>query len=155
MFNAPGDREVPDTFNLLADFASGHSLVLSSTMANSRHIPGLIRGHEGTILMVEHGRFEGRTDYITVESEAIFRDEFVRKYGSENVQIKVEDRGRDAHMKNFLECMKNREKPNLDADTAYRAQVTISMGVMALRQGKVLYFDPDLEEVTDSPPRSG
>lgn len=155
VFNAPGDREVPDTFNLLADFASGHSLVLSSTMANSRHIPGLIRGHEGTILMVEHGRFEGRTEYITVESEAIFRDQFVSKYGSENVQIKVEDRGRDAHMKNFLDCMKTREKPNLDADTAYRAQVTISMGVMALRQGKVLYFDPDLEEVTDSPPRVG
>src|SRR5581483_949460 len=41
------EREVPDTFNLLADFAEGHSLVLSSSMANSRHIPGLIRGHEG------------------------------------------------------------------------------------------------------------
>lgn len=155
VFNAPGDREVPDTFNLLADFAQGHSLVLSSTMANSRHIPGLIRGHEGTIVMVEHGRFEGRTDYITVESEQIFRDDFVRQYGTENVQIKVEDRGRDAHMKNFLECLRTREKPNLDADTAYRAQVTISMGVMALRQGKVLYFDPDLEEVTDSAPGMG
>src|SRR5438270_673718 len=30
-------REVPDTFNLLADFPQGHSLVLSSTMANSKH----------------------------------------------------------------------------------------------------------------------
>ena len=30
--------------NLLADFAKGHSLVLSASMANSRHIPGLIRG---------------------------------------------------------------------------------------------------------------
>ena len=28
-------------------------------MANSQHIPGLIRGHEGTIIMVDHGRFEG------------------------------------------------------------------------------------------------
>ncbi len=155
VFNAPGDREVPDTMNLLADFAKGHSLVLSATMANSRHIPGLIRGHEGTIVMVEHGRFEGRTDYITVESEPIYRDAFVGKYGTENVQIKVEDRGRDAHMKNFLECIRTRDKPRLDADTAYRAQVTISMGVMALRQGKVLYFDPDLEEVTDRAPRLG
>ena len=155
VFNAPGDREVPDTMNLLADFAKGHSLVLSATMANSRHIPGLIRGHEGTIVMVEHGRFEGRTDYITVESEPIYREPFVSKYGSDNVQIKVEDRGRDAHMKNFLECIRTREKPRLDADTAYRAQVTISMGVMALRQGKVLYFDPDLEEVTDTAPRMG
>ncbi|MCY4187189.1 MAG: Gfo/Idh/MocA family oxidoreductase [Bryobacterales bacterium] len=155
VFNAPGDREVPDTMNLLADFAEGHTLVLSASMANSRHIPGLIRGHEGTIVMVEHGRFEGRTDYITVEAEAIYRDAFVKRYGTESVQIKVEDRGPDAHMKNFLECMRTRAKPNLDADTAYRAQTTISMGVMALRQGKVLYFDPGREEVTETPPRPG
>jgi len=141
--------------NLLADFAKGHSLVLSASMANSRHIPGLIRGHEGTILMVEHGRFEGKTDHITVESERIYQDAFVKKYGTEKVQIKVEDRGPDAHMKNFLECMRTRAKPNLDADTAYRAQTTISMGVMALRQGKVLYFDPDIEEVTETAPKVG
>ena len=155
VFNAPGDREVPDTFNLMADFARGHSLILSASMANSHHIPGLIRGHEGTIVMVEHGRFEGRTEYITVEAEPIYEQEFVRKYGTEKVQIKVENKGRDAHMKNFLECMRTRKKPNLDADTAYRAQVTISMGVMAFRQGKVLYFDPDIEEVVETPPAAG
>jgi predicted dehydrogenase len=38
------EREVPDTFNLMADFPQGFSLVLSSSMANSQHIPGLIRG---------------------------------------------------------------------------------------------------------------
>ena len=152
VFNAPGDREVPDTFNLMADFARGHSLILSASMANSHHIPGLIRGHEGTIIMVEHGRFEGRTEYITVEAEPIYEKEFVGKYGTEKVRIKVEDKGRDAHMKNFLECMRTRKKPNLDADTAYRAQVTISMGVMAFRQGKILYFDPDIEEVVETPP---
>ena len=53
-------REVPDTFHLMAEYAEGHSLVLSSSMANSQHIPGLIRGHEGTIIMVEHGKFEER-----------------------------------------------------------------------------------------------
>src|SRR5215472_3824789 len=59
-------REVPDTFHLMAEYAEGHSLVLSSSMANSQHIPGLIRGHEGTIIMVEHGEFERGTDHITV-----------------------------------------------------------------------------------------
>ena len=53
------DREVPDTFHVLAEYTEGHSLVLSSSMANSQHIPGLIRGHEGTIIMVPHGKFEG------------------------------------------------------------------------------------------------
>ena len=58
---------MPDTFHLIGRISrKGHSLVLSSSMANSQHIPGLIRGHEGTIIMVDHGKFEGRTDHITL-----------------------------------------------------------------------------------------
>ena len=49
------EREVPDTFHLVAEYEEGHSLVLSSSLANSQHIPGLIRGHEGTIIMVPDG----------------------------------------------------------------------------------------------------
>lgn len=147
------DREVPDTFNLLADFAKGHSLVLSSSMANSTHIPGLIRGHEGTIVMVDHGRFEGETDHITVSAERVFEDKFVSKVGYKSVQIPVVDKGRDAHMANFLECVRTRAKPNLDAETAYRAQVTISMSVRSYREGKVLYFDPVAEKVVYEAPK--
>ncbi len=146
------DREVPDTFNLLADFAKGHSLVLSSSMANSTHIPGLIRGQKGTIRMVEHGQFEGDTDHITVDSEEIYRDEFVKKFGYQSVDIPVADTPVDAHMANFFDCMRTREKPNLDADTGYHAQVVITMGVQSFREGKVLFFDPRKEEVVYDPP---
>ena len=62
-------REVPDTFHLVAEYPKGHSLVLSSSMANSQHIPGLIRGHEGTIIMVDSGRFESVADHITLKPE--------------------------------------------------------------------------------------
>ena len=53
------EREVPDTFHLIGDYPKGHSLVLSASMANSQHIPGLIRGHAGTIIMVGARQFEG------------------------------------------------------------------------------------------------
>ncbi len=69
------------------------------------------------------------------------------------MRIPVEDKGRDAHMQNFLECVKTREKPNLDAETAYRAQVTITMGVQSYRQNKVLFFDPKAEKVVETPPK--
>src|SRR5689334_14710704 len=65
------DREVPDTFHLLAEYPEGHSLVLSSSMANSQHIPGLLRGHEGTLIMVEHGMFERYSPYLTVKPELV------------------------------------------------------------------------------------
>ena len=148
------DREVPDTFNLLADFPKGHSLVLSSSMANSTHIPGLLRGQKGTITMVDHGRFEGQTDHITVESEEIYQEEFVDKFGYKAVDIPVAETPRDAHMANFLKCVETREKPNLDADTGYHAQVVITMGVQSFREGKVLFWDPRAEKVVYEAPRA-
>jgi predicted dehydrogenase len=143
------EREVPDTFHVVAEFPKGHSLVLSSSMANSQHIPGLIRGHEGTIMMVPQGAFEGRVDHITVTPERIFKKKFVEKFGSEEIQLATEQR--ETHYENFLRCVKTREKNVLDAQTAYRAMTTIGMAVESYRQGRVLYFNEATEKVTDKP----
>jgi predicted dehydrogenase len=149
------DREVPDTFNLMADFAKGHSLVLSSSMANSQHIPGSIRGHQGTIIMVEHGQFEGKTDFIEVRPEKkTIGGDYKSKWGDQPFQIKVDEKPRWAHMQNFLDCVRSREKPTLDVDTAFRAQVTITMSVMAYRQGRVLYWDDQAMKVVTEPPKA-
>ena len=148
------DRDVPDTFTLTADYAKGHSLVLSSSMANSTHIPGLLRGHEGTIVMVEHGRFEGQTDHITVTAERVYKEEFTKKWGSDKVVIPVEDKGPNAHMQNFLDSIRSRQKPTLDALTGYKAQVTIQMAVDSFREGRVLYFDEEKHKVVTKPPKA-
>ena len=150
------EREVPDTFNLLADYPDGNSLILSSSMANSQHIPGLIRGHEGTIIMVDHGMFEGRTDHITVLPEKRVIDEaYKTKFGVETVTIPVEQKdAMQAHVGNFLSCMRTREKPVLDVDTALHAQVTISMAVQSYREGRVLYWDEKAMKVVAKAPKA-
>jgi predicted dehydrogenase len=147
------EREVPDTFTLTADYAAGHTLVLSSSMANSTHIPGLIRGHEGTIMMVPGGQFEGRVDHITVTPERIVKDEWVKKWGSDEVKLATEKR--PSHMENFFSCMRTREKPVLDAFTGYKALTTIAMAVQSYREGRVLYFDEQKQKVVTKPPRTG
>lgn len=148
------DREVPDTFSLLADFDQGHSLVLSSSMANSQHIPGLIRGHEGTLIMVEHGRFEGYAPHITVIPEKRAASaEYKSKFGEAEIKIPVTETPRSAHMQNFLDCVRSRQKPTLDVETGFRAQVTISMAVQSYREGRVLYFDEKNLKVVNKPPR--
>ncbi len=146
------EREVPDTFTLTADYAQGHTLVLSSSMANETHIPGLIRGHEGTIMMVPNGQFEGRVDSITVTPQRIAKKQFEEKYGAGEVKMNCEPR--ESHMENFLRCVRTREKPVLDALTAYKAMVTIGMSVQSYREGRVLYFDDKKEKVTYEPPKS-
>jgi predicted dehydrogenase len=155
----PNDREVPDTFHLLAEYPEGHSVVLSSSMANSQHIPGLIRGHEGTIIMVEHGMFEGSTPNITVRPElvrlpqqhqrGIFPD---YKFGRDEFKIPVDQYdAMQAHIGNFLDCMRTRQKPHLDVETAAHAQVLISLSVDSYRDGRVKYWDEKNWKAVDKP----
>jgi len=146
------EREVPDTFNLVADYAAGHSLVLSSSMANSHHIPGLIRGHEGTIIMVENGQFESRADNITVIPELQYdratrerttmKPEYMAKFGKEPITIPVDPTDMMvAHVENFLSCVRSREKPHLDVETGARAQAVINLAVQSYREGHVMFWD--------------
>jgi len=150
------EREVPDTFHLIAAYSKGHSIVLSSSMANSQHIPGLIRGHLGTIIMVEHGMFEGRTDHITLRPERRVMDDAYRaKFGDQEVKIPVEQKdAMAAHVINFLDSIRTRNQPTLDVETAACAQVLITMSVHSYREGKILYFDEKSFKVKDKPVRA-
>jgi len=157
------EREVPDTFHLLAEYSKGHSLVLSSTMANDTHIPGLIRGHAGTIILVEHGQFEGMVPYITVkpqvkrrddagEPEAIGGPAYTAKFGTKDFQIKIDQTDpMRLHVENFLSCMRTREKPHLDVETGARAVVVINLSVQSYREGRTLYWDENKWKASYTP----
>ena len=149
------DREVPDTFHLIGEYSNGHSIVLSSSMANSQHIPGLIRGHDASLIMVEHGRFEGYAQQITVKPEKAASKEYKEKFGTEEIKIPVEQVDTMAkHVNNFLDCMRSREQPTLNVETGARAQVLITMAVHAYREGKVLYFDEKKWKIVDKAPKA-
>jgi predicted dehydrogenase len=152
IYNFPDGREVPDTFMLSADFAAGHSLVLSSSLGNDNHVPGLVRGHEGTIMIVPDGKFEGRVDSISVTPQTLAKEKFKQRYGT--LEMKLECEPRESHMENFLRCVRTREKPVLDADIAYRAMVTVGMSVQSYREGRMLYWDAASEKVVAEPPRA-
>ncbi|MBM3728486.1 MAG: Gfo/Idh/MocA family oxidoreductase [Acidobacteria bacterium] len=152
------DREVPDTFHLIGEYAKGHSIVLSSSMANSQHIPGLIRGHGASLTMVEHGRFEGFAPHITLRAERSRGGKYIvpaledKFKGESEIKIPVsETNTMEAHVGNFLSCMRTRQKPTLDVETGARAQVLITMAVRSYREGKVLYFDDKNWKVLDKP----
>jgi hypothetical protein len=126
-------------------------------MANSQHIPGLIRGHGATLTMVEHGRFEGYSPYITVKAEKS-RGKFIvpeleaKFEGKDEIKIPVkENNTMQTHVGNFLSCMRTRQKPQLDVETGARAQVLITMAVKSFREGKTMYFDEKTWKVSDKP----
>ena len=159
------DREVPDTFHLLAEYAKGHSLVLSSSMANDTHIPGMIRGHEGTIIMVDHGQFERNVPFITVKPQvkysraggqmkavAIGGEAYETKFGLKDIQIPIDQSDMmEMHIGNFLGCMRTREKPHLDVETGAKAVVVINLAAQSYREGKVMYWDAQHWRASDKP----
>jgi predicted dehydrogenase len=151
------DREVPDTFHLLAEYSKGHSLVLSSSMANDTHIPGMIRGHEGTIIMVDHGQFERNVPFITVKPQvsrgkAIGGEAYEKKFGIKEIQIPIDQSDMmDLHIGNFLSCMRTREKPHLDVETGAKAVVVINLAAQSYREGKVMYWDEKHWKASDKP----
>jgi predicted dehydrogenase len=161
IYSFKDEREVPDTFHLVAEYPKGHSLVLSSSMANSQHVPGLIRGHFGTIIMVEHGMFERYSPNLIVRPEVRRRTEgdiviggqqYADKFGAKEFLIPVEAKDMlMLHIENFLTCMRTREKPHLDVETGAKALVPIALAVQSYREGKVMYWDEKRWKASDRP----
>ena len=58
--------------------------------------------------------------------------------------------GQDLHVRNFLDCIKSREKPNADIEIGHNSTRLCHLGNIAFRVGKKLNFDADRETFRDS-----
>ncbi|MCL6628376.1 MAG: Gfo/Idh/MocA family oxidoreductase [Armatimonadetes bacterium] len=125
------DREVPDTFHVIIDYPSEHSVVLMSSMANDVGVQEIIRGHEATMY------FEGND--IVIVPQLIARDK--RREERHKAPPSA------GHYENWLECMRSRKQPNLNPETAYKVMVAIGLSVEAYRENKAIRFDPKKEDV--------
>ena len=147
---AQHDREVPDTFFMNVDYPTW-TMQLACSVGSGVGAPLVIHGSEGTIFVARDSESLDNTE-IEIVPDRDYTDDFVRRTGQEALKIAVQPftRGTHPHMDNFLECVRSRQAPNLDAATGYRAMAAIGMGVTAFRRGEVLYFDPKRERVTDT-----
>jgi predicted dehydrogenase len=63
---------------------------------------------------------------------------------------RIEATPSESSAENFLRCIRTQEKPVLDGELSYRAQVAVSLGAMAFRCNRVTFFDPVQERVMDT-----
>lgn len=146
------NREVPDTYSTTIEYGDMViNLVGScgSQASNVLHGPAIF-GQRASISM-SPGLVEARPEGIYVE-------EFHRRTGNDRVRIEVDNRdqqkARTAHMLDFLQCVRSRDKPIFDAYFGYQVMVAINLGVDSYRAGKLMSFDPQTERVLDrAPPR--
>jgi predicted dehydrogenase len=142
------DREVPDNVSTTIEYPD-FMVIMSSSMTSGSpnvHIPPVLYGHEGTI------EFRGKE--LLVKPEPIYLKKFKEKTGQEQVLFPIE--GKDlhvAHMQNFFDCVRSRQKPNLDADFGYKTMVAIGLGVDAYRESRQLAWDATTERIARSAPK--
>lgn len=132
------DREVPDTFHMMAEYAQGFSVVLTGSMANSFVTPTTLRGREGTILL---DRQEGAL--MLKPERHVVTNQYKSRFGDSDIMVPVDPTPDDAHLLNWLECVRSRRQPHIDVVAGAYAQVGITMAVMAYRQRRMLTFNPE------------
>ena len=142
------DREVPDTFFMNVDYPSW-TMQLACSVTSGKGAPLVFHGSEGTIMVAEDSESFSNTEMVVIPDRD-YKDDFIKKTGKDELRIEVKPfvRGEHPHMDNFLDAMRTREKPNLDADLGYKAMAAIGGGVTAYRKGKVVGFDARSEKLT-------
>jgi predicted dehydrogenase len=125
------DREVPDTFNMCVDYPERVSAVLVCTLANEYVTEPAIRGDEGTLTLQNAGGWEGGFDSITL----------IPAKGPTEVIPGMKTEATPLHWKNFLQCVRTREKPVSDVEFALKVQAALNMSMLSLLNKKVAQFD--------------
>lgn len=140
------DREVPDTFLMNVDYAS-FTVNLSCSVAAGAPPLVAVNGTEGRIVLAQSGEnFSHSAIEVIPDNE--YRKEFKAKTGVEKLLLDCQPnlRGTAPHMDNFLDAVRSRQQPNLNAELGYKVMAAIRMGVDAYRQQTTLHWDARREK---------
>ncbi len=110
-------------------FSNGGTMNLSENLVNSDG--GLTERHASAMGMEPFLLEEYKLPTVYVETAA--------NTGVDNMT--------SAHMRNWLECLRSKEKPNAPVEAGYQHAIAVIMTTAALRTGKRVTFDEKTQEV--------
>jgi len=150
------ERDIPDSFMMMVDYPSEHTVVLVSVMTNDLGVPDIIRGQYGTmkfengISLYEQAAWadEFRTansDTVTVTTETDEQGKQVTKPANGRAVSRHDVQGRRDHMGNFLDAIRNGDRLSCNVDLGASTMVAIKMAVESYRQDKVMLWDAETE----------
>jgi len=150
-FVVDDDRTIPDVMEGMFQFASGRLAIFgqyetSGNRALPRQAFAELRGTEGALYVSDTG-FE-----VLPEHGGRYQDD--RQPRMEPMKKDFEG-GYSQHMRdhtrNFLECIKSREKPRADVEIGHRSTTLSLLANIALATQSTLKWDPQREQVLDNP----
>ena len=158
------NRDTPDTQQVLWQYPQGTLVSFFQSSANAAPWAGRdgllaeFRGTKGTMYVTFRGWEivpEAISDQAAPPSDPLDR-EGGRRY-RESFRPAMEARSNtgpaspQAHIRNFLDCIQSRATPNCDVETAHRSTTAANIGLIALKTGRHLAWDPDREIFPNDP----
>jgi Oxidoreductase family, C-terminal alpha/beta domain len=139
-------QPIPGGYTAIADYridytyANGVAHTCESTADNT--VSGGVVNASGKL----HGvRFEGEDDWIWVtrgKIEASRPEILTEPLPGKAERLYVSN----DHMGNFFDCVRSRKQPICEAEIGHRSAAICHLGVIALRLGRVLRWNPQQEE---------
>ncbi|MCL6518872.1 MAG: Gfo/Idh/MocA family oxidoreductase [Armatimonadetes bacterium] len=128
-------REIPDIFTITAEYPEGPSVLLVASLATNAGLPWVIRGYEGTINLDINGAVIEPQKAVVGEKRSREEIKAARNFSLEE------------HFRDFLECIRSRQKPRSHEILGYQVMTVLHMGVRSYKEGKVTEFDQRTEQV--------
>lgn len=126
------DKEMEnfDNINIVAQFESGHQMMVAGSTCNEAGLEILIRGHKGNIYL------GGR--HCEFRPERTFAEEV------EPVKVECPDIGddQDMHRLGWLESIRTREKPFSSIELGMKVMVVVDLATRSMWEGGAFTFDP-------------
>jgi hypothetical protein len=150
IFTTDDERDTPDTMQVVYEFP-GCTLTYSMRKGNGLKYNGheygiLFCGTDGSLLLDRSG-FEVIPDKVVLPYgiKLVHGDRPIRKIELKSESVTKGVDGQDAHVRNFLDCMKSRALPTCDVEIAHRSTNTCHLGNISYKLGRKLEWDADNE----------
>jgi predicted dehydrogenase len=132
------EREVPEHFQLLAQFPNGYMITITCSSVNEKSPGFALYGHKATMNIGSSGE----------RIELIPEKQFAEEIDPETITgLQPEDIR--VHEKNWFDCIRSGKAPNANIDLAIRVQTVISLAEMSDRLKMTCLFDEKARKITD------
>ena len=139
--------ETPDTQQAILEY-DGYTMIWEHALGIGRgpwdREHGIAFHGNNGILVVDRNGWEVFSETNAVKKEREFQMKPVpHRHASEDFHTE--------HVKNFVECVKTREKPNSEVEIGHNSMIACHLANIALRIGRRINWDREKEEIIGDP----
>lgn len=144
-FGFPDDaEETPDTQQVLWSFPN-YSMVWEHATAigrgpEARDHGVAFHGNDG-VLVIDRGGWEVYSETERASGKRVYKSVGIPRQGAGSQDYHF------LHVKNFIDCMRSRERPNSDVEIGHNSMIACHLGNIAFRLGRQVKWDVEKERV--------